>query len=103
MPNQYRKTSRVILKRKVNRRRTKKGGASVSGDDTHKYEWEKELLEHFKIDNSEGFSLQDIKTVLYNVVSPGLDLRPGELSRLHVPNLSTHLNSLGREKKKKTK
>ena len=34
MPNHSRRTSRVSRKRKVNRRRTKKGGASVSGDNT---------------------------------------------------------------------
>lgn len=46
MPNHSRRTSRVSRKRKVNRRRTKKGGASVSRDNTHNLF--KEIYDYYK-------------------------------------------------------
>ena len=63
MPNHSRRTSRVSRKRKVNRRRTKKGGASVSGDNT-------DIFRYLDIDNSKGFSLLDIKNLLVLLSSP---------------------------------
>ena len=70
MPNHSRRTSRVSRKRKVNRRRTKKGGASVSGDNT-------DIFRYLDIDNSKGFSLLDIKNLLVLLSSPeifGMDV-----------------------------